>query len=162
MCNSLHILSGAGRPQNLLFVPRRQRRERSSCSELQVRYAAPPEQVCEQTWTHSGFLRSAPQGLPQNPMLARRAQVLSERQRVRNRSELRLLAYPRPDCRRRPTTWKKNGRCAAPGRVRAASRNSLRVLLAGARKPCVRRGERSILREAPRASRKMWSESTLP
>ncbi len=45
-----------------------------------------------------------------NHLLARRAQGLSERQRAMNRSVLRLLAYPKPDCRQRPTTWKKNGR----------------------------------------------------
>ena len=49
-----------------------------------------------------------------NPPLARRAQVLSERQRAINRSVLRLLAYPEPRCRQRLTTWKKNRRCA-PG-----------------------------------------------
>ena len=38
-----------------------------------------------------------------NPPLARRAQVLSERQRAMNRSVLRLLAYPKPGCRQRLT-----------------------------------------------------------
>ncbi len=89
-------------------------------------------------------------------------EVLSERQRVRNRSELRLLAYPQPGCSQRLTTWKKNGRCVVPARVRGANRYSLRFLTRWrSLKPCARHGEQSILREAPQGrSDKMWSEST--
>jgi hypothetical protein len=89
-------------------------------------------------------------------------EVLSERQRVRNRSELRLLAYPQPDCSQRLTTWKKNGRCVVPARVRGANRYSLRFLTRWrSLKPCARHGEQSILREALQGrSDKMWSEST--
>ena len=78
-----------------------------------------------------------------NPTAKRRTQVLRERQRVRNRNELRLLldglAYPELGYRQHPNTWKKNGRRAAPARVRGANRYSLPVVLAGARKPCARR-----------------------
>jgi len=55
-----------------------------------------------------------------NPTARRRTQVLRERQRVRNRSELRLLldgsAYPELGYSQHLTTWKKNGRRAAPAR----------------------------------------------
>jgi len=89
-----------------------------------------------------------------------RAQGLSERQRVRNRSELRLLAYPEPGYRRRLPTWKKNGRCVAPARVRRANQYSTTVFTRWrSLKPCARQGERSILWEAPQGrSGKMWSE----
>jgi len=101
-------------------------------------------------------------GAHRNPTLARRAQVLSERQRVRNHSKLRLLVYPELGCRRRlprlkiaaadaaapsyfhagwsrraagSTTWKKNERRAAPAEGRGAIPYSLRELLAPS-KPC--------------------------
>ena len=106
--------------------------------------------ICK-IWTHS---RIAGAERPSIPPLARRAQVLSERQRAINRSVLRLLAYPQRGCRRRLTTWKKNGRCVAPARVRRANLYSLQVFTRWrSLKPCARPGKRSILREAPRADR---------
>ncbi len=113
-----------------------------------VSYAdSQPAGCAEQTWTHS---RIAGAERPSIPPLARRAQGLSERQRAINRSVLRLLAYPQRDCRRRLTTWKKNGRCVAPARVRRANLYPLQVCTRWrSLKPCARHGERSILREAP-------------
>ncbi len=69
--------------------------------------------------THSGSCSLA----LTNPLLARRAEGF-ERGSLgltdKTRSELRVLAYPKRGCRQRLTTWKKNGRRAAPAEGRGA------------------------------------------
>jgi len=67
-----------------------------------------------------------------------RAQGLSERQRVRNRSELRLLldglAYLKLGYRQQPTTWKKKDGARPRQGIAEHTRTHYGFMLANARK----------------------------
>ncbi len=151
MCNSLHIVSGAGRPPNVPLAKRAVKVDGENPNSLRVLFAA----------AHT------------NPTAKRRTQVLRERQRVRNRSELWLLldgpAYPELGYRQHLTTWKATCpsghtyRCkcdmvrrpvaylrekrmdgARRGEGLRSKQYSLRVLLAAARKPSARRASNRV------------------
>ncbi len=110
--------------------------------------------------THSGFC-----SLPlTNPLLARRAQGF-ERGPLgptdKTRSELRLLAYPKPDYRQRPNYLEKNERPGPGQGARSEPVTHYRFALANARSnPALGKVNGSFCGRPPGPTGKMWSEST--